>query len=201
MPALNPSLLRPTHVPLKGTPAYIPSRRLAGVLPSITKFQPEAPSISPTGGDTSGPASTDSVESMLFGLSTHVKVGWSRLAMHLPEAWKQRIFSQIDLLLDPDEWDDEDPDAFRASSTTMLRFFCSQHGPKAPALSLTPGGHLVSTWKHETDLLHLEYLEDDIVRWATTTFVDGDRVVASGRCPIRALNGLISPPSFVQFIA
>jgi hypothetical protein len=49
-----------------------------------------------------------SLDEVLFDARAMAKISASRVSMYLREGWRNKLFHQLDNLLDPEEWDPED---------------------------------------------------------------------------------------------
>ena len=75
-----------------------------------------------------------SVAERLFDATAEVKMLTSQVAMHLENEWRERLFSQLDRLHDPDEWDKDDRPVERSSFSTFLKTICDLRPAVRPGL-------------------------------------------------------------------
>lgn len=101
----------------------------------------------------------------LFDALAQVKILTSQVAMHLDTEWRHKLFRQLDSLHDMAEWEPEDEPIQRESFATFLRAILSINPKRRPGLGLSQVGHLVAAWKTNCDLLTIEFLARDRVRW------------------------------------
>ena len=129
----------------------------------------------------------------LFRASAELKVLISQVSMHLPEAWRLRVFRQLDGLYDIEAWDDADPLIDPGSFATFLRTILF-HGPLGlPGLGIGPNGALLLGWVNGRDTLTIEFLPRDELRWALVRRI-GDKVEsAAGRTSLRRLLEVLRP--------
>ena len=64
------------------------------------------------------------LEEKLFDATAGVKVMTSQVAMYLDSQWRSKLFKQIDLLHDVDEWEQGDEPLQRESFATFLKAIC-----------------------------------------------------------------------------
>ena len=102
-----------------------------------------------------------SVESLLFDRRVEFKVLISKIAMHLENGVRSRLFSQIDSLLDAKEWDEQDIPPGRESLKTFLRLLLSLRPERLPGMSATGLGTIVASWYSEGDQLIIDCLPGD----------------------------------------
>ena len=116
----------------------------------------------------------------LFDVRAKFKILISQVAMHLTDEWRARLFSQLDSLLDAEQWEDDDLPPKLASFQTFLRMLLLLQSPARPGLGASHSGNIIAAWTRGDDRLTIECLERDQVRWSLTTTIDGDRVRAAG---------------------
>jgi hypothetical protein len=106
-----------------------------------------------------------SVSERIFDALADVKILTSQVAMHLDTEWRHKLFRQLDSLHDIAEWEPGDEPIERESFTTFLRAILSINPKRRPGLGLSQAGYLVAAWKTSDDLLTIEFLGLDRVRW------------------------------------
>ncbi len=135
---------------------------------------------------------TCSVEQRLFDALSTTKMLTSKVAMHMDQEWRKRLFAQLDALHDPDDWDDADEPVSEKSFLTFLRTMLLLRPSRRPGLSLANGGHLVGAWTEGKDRLTIEFLAGDQVRWVLVRYLDGDRESAAGTTYVSRLRNALA---------
>lgn len=115
-----------------------------------------------------------SLSERIFHALAEAKILTSRVAMRLDLASRDRIFHQLDLLHDCDEWFGDDQPLLLASYKSFVRFMISKGGQSRPSLALNPDGHLLAVWEADGNRLTIEFQENDKLQWVISC-ADGDR--------------------------
>ena len=113
-------------------------------------------------------------------------------AAHLHNDERQRLFKQLDSLLDAESWDSADVVTTEASFTTLLRMVLFLEG-RRPALGISSTGNFIATWTENDDRLTIECAPDDHVRWVLIQNLDGQREGAAGETTARRLPEVLRP--------
>jgi hypothetical protein len=103
------------------------------------------------------------------------------VAMHLDPSWRAILFSALDRLLDPDDWDPEFRLPTEQSFSTFLRMIIYLHPTKRPGLGLSPNGHFLAAWSRANDRIIIECIGNDEVRWVLSRTLDGERESGAGK--------------------
>ena len=94
----------------------------------------------------------------LFDVLASVKLLTAQVAMHLDAEWRNRIFEQLDDLLDAKDWH-EDDDPLKASSfETFLRMIIFHNLTRRPGVGQSNRGNLIAAWTTGSDRLTIEFL-------------------------------------------
>jgi hypothetical protein len=128
----------------------------------------------------------------LFDATATVKVMTSQIAMHIDSNWRDKLFSQLDSLHDPDEWMSEDIPIRRESFSTFLKTILQLRPNRRPGLGLSHIGHLIASWAIDHDYMTLEFLPDDRVRWIVSRHVDGELERIAGQSPVAILKSTLA---------
>jgi hypothetical protein len=123
------------------------------------------------------------------------KVMTSNVVMHLDREWRDRLFAQLDDLLDIEDWHEDDEPLLDASFRTFLRLILYQKPKQRPGLGLSHRGHLIAAWTRGADRLTLECAPDDTVRWVLSCEVNGERERAAGETHVARLPEILQPYS------
>ena len=131
----------------------------------------------------------------LFDARANVKILVSQVSMHLSNELRERLFQQIDLLHDPDEWEDGDEPIHLKSFKTFLRWFYLNNPKNLPSFGLSSRGNFITSWmaNNNNDRLILEFLPDDRVKWfITKQFEDGSDNV-TGTTMLNRISKMLRP--------
>jgi hypothetical protein len=124
---------------------------------------------------------TRALDDRLFDSLAECKLITNRFAMHLDSDWHRRLFSQLDMLLDKNEWDPDDEPVSEGSFTTFIRLMLKLRTARRPGLHIANGGNIVALWQKEAkDRLTIECQPNDHLRWLVTVPLDGAGESAAG---------------------
>ena len=115
-----------------------------------------------------------SIEEKLFDATAVVKVMTSQVAMYLDSQWRSKLFNQIDLLHDVDEWAQGDEPLQRESFATFLKAICELKPKKRHGLGLTSSGQLIAAWTAGSSRLTIEFLGNNRVKWVISRMIDDE---------------------------
>ena len=127
-----------------------------------------------------------SLSERVFYALAEAKKLTSLVAMRLDLASRDRIFRQLDLLHDCDEWFGNDQPLLLASYKSFVRFMIAEGGQSKPSLALNPDGHLLAVWEAEGNRLTIEFQANDRLQWVISC-AEGDRTAG-----ITSLNLIMS---------
>ncbi len=128
----------------------------------------------------------------LYDALAEAKILTSHVAMHLDDSWRERLFVQLDDLLEYDDWHEDDEPVTRASFETFLRMIVHQTPKRRPGLGVSHRGNLIAAWTSGSDRLTLEFSPGDMVRWVLSCEIDGEVERAAGESPVRRLPEVLS---------
>ncbi|MBL4590263.1 MAG: hypothetical protein JKY11_09335 [Alphaproteobacteria bacterium] len=122
------------------------------------------------------------LDEVIFDARANVKVLFSEISMYFPTELKEKLFHQIDLLHDTDDWEDGDNPVQISSFKTFLRWFYLDQPSQLPNFGMSNGGLLIATWlsNHNKDRLILEFRSDDHIKWFATKHYDDEQDMSSG---------------------
>lgn len=133
------------------------------------------------------------VPERLFSSLANAKILTSQVAMHLSRVWRNRLFAQLDDLLDADDWHDEDEPLLSASFETYLRMILYVQPERQPSLGLSNNGHLLAAWVSGSDRLTMQFFPNDSIRWTVSCEMNGERERGAGDTPVRRLLAVLAP--------
>lgn len=129
----------------------------------------------------------------LFDVLSDVKVMTAQVAMHLDHDWQTGLFQQLDMLLEVEEWHEDDKPLQAGSYATFLRMILA-HGPmRRPGFGISHDGNLIGAWTNGSDRLTLEFLTGDMVRWVLSCEIDGELERAAGNNPVWRMEAVLHP--------
>ncbi|MFH1158736.1 MAG: hypothetical protein V1721_07660 [Pseudomonadota bacterium] len=115
-------------------------------------------------------------------------------ASHLDSDIKAQLFSQIDWLLNSEEWEEGDNFADTESFKTLIKFILNSNPSRAPYLGLSDSGHLLASWVSESNKLILECLPRDCIKWFVSCVFDGKKERVGGEAPsLERLLAVLTP--------
>ena len=140
-------------------------------------------------------AETRSYIERLYDSLATAKILTAKVAMHLDSEWRNRLFEQLDDLLDADDWHEEDPPFGAGSYMTFLRLIILLNPMRRPGLGVSNAGNLIAAWTNTEDRLTFELMPNDNVRWALSCIVDGERERAVGDAQVARIPQILAPYS------
>jgi hypothetical protein len=129
----------------------------------------------------------------LFDALSGFKVFTSQVAMHLDTDKRDRIFSQLNNLLDAEEWPDNDEPPEFDSYRTFLRLVLLTKPQSGPSIGVDSRGRLVAAWTSNSDRLTVECFPADRVRWVLSVHDDSERRTAAGDLSLKHFRSEIGP--------
>jgi hypothetical protein len=142
------------------------------------------------------PASSTSenvVGANLFDAAASFKVLTSQVSMHLDRHWRDKLFRQLDSLLDADEWDSKDLPPTIQSYRTLLRALLKINPERKPGLGASTDGKLIAAWSSGNNHLTLKCLPNDQFIWSITRYIGEQAYKAAGTTDLSRLERVISP--------
>lgn len=122
-----------------------------------------------------------SLAEKLFDVGAASKVSVNQLAMHFGRGWQQKLFLQLDAVLDSDEWDASDQLLTPSSFTTFLHILLLLRGKRRPGIGISSTGDIVAMWTVDANRLTFQCHADDWVTWIVSRVVDDETHTAAGR--------------------
>lgn len=122
-----------------------------------------------------------SIVERLHDVAAFCKEQTARIAMHLDDEWRRVIFGQIDFLLNIDEWDGEDKIPSRMSYLTLLKAILFLRPKDFPSFGFSQAGTWTATWKSDDVMFFVDFLEADMLRWASAKKSEEGFGTAAGR--------------------
>ncbi len=132
----------------------------SGVVSSALTEPPSIPTESPRASNENFPAPT-SLEARLFDNVAELKIALSQIVMHLAPDWRTVIFSQLDTLLDLNNWQDDSAFIQKSTFITFLRFIVFAAPIRLPSLGVGVTGHILAAWNNGDQHIAVEFLPAD----------------------------------------
>lgn len=129
----------------------------------------------------------------LFSALADVKIWTANVSMYLDRETRDRIFRQLDILHDAEEWLDGDRPVNISSYKSMIRAIVFHDINCRPALSIMPDGNVLALWQDGQDKLTIEFLSDNRARWLVQSHTEIGPERASGQAPLERLREVIGP--------
>ena len=131
---------------------------------------------------------------MLYDTRAAFKMYVASVAMHISMDDRARLFRQLDLLLDSEEWDSQDAPPTLASFQTYMRLMLTRRPTKQPSIGATFDGHLIAAWQNERGRLTIECLANDRIRWSVIVTVEAAASEVGGGETVLARFGAVLEP-------
>lgn len=144
------------------------------------------------------PSQRDGLDLTLFDVLARAKICTAQFSMFLDRGWRDRFFKKLDRMHRADTWDTDDVAVLETSVRTFLRSMLAWKPKDEPAIGLSVRGHMLASWKKDSDRLTVEFLPHDKIAWVLlATQTDDDR--ASGLSSMKRLSKVISPYPQVEW--
>lgn len=128
-----------------------------------------------------------SLEEQLHDARVAFKIATNTVAMHFDRDWQRRFFTQLDAVMDAEEWDRQDELITEPAFRTLLRILLMLRGKRRPGLGVGPDGSIIAAWTAGPNRLTLECHPADTVRWIITQIIDGNPDTAAGQTKLAHL--------------
>jgi len=151
------------------------------------------PQLNPVPAIYAPPLPAGDLDGQLRSSRTAFKIAVSQVSMHLGLTWLQKLFGQIDSLLDVEEWDTRDPVPTSATARTFIRMLLVLRIDRKPGLGVSNSGNLIAAWTAGANRLTVECCANDRVRWVLSRDIDGDIERAAGEGKIERLQEILKP--------
>jgi hypothetical protein len=169
---------------------FVPSR---SALVQSKTFSISNPDPRPTPVLSPATVGSDALSIALFDRLVSLKVTFAEIAMHVDRDWRSGIFSQLDKLLDVDNWDPDDTLPTDQSFRTFLRLILYVGPMKRPSLGASPGGNIIAGWLDGKSRLQIECAPFDKVTWILAKWQGEVRESAAGETMVRRLPEVLRP--------
>lgn len=141
------------------------------------------------------------VDEILFQSRAAAKIYASKVAMRMDPVWRDKLFGQLDSLLDPEEWDELDNPLVTESFATFIKVMFLLLPGRRPGLGLTFQGNIIAVWSNGENRLTIECLPNDIARWVLAYQVETGIERTAGEAKISRLVDHLSPFELERWFA
>ena len=147
------------------------------------------------------PGGTTSLDEVLFDAKATAKILTSHVSMYLRDGWRDKLFYQLDNLLDPEEWDPQDKPLQEQSFNTFLKAICDLQPKVRPGLGISHAGHLIAAWRSpQSDRVSIEFVPGDRVKLVGTTSMNDDPVHFSALASVANLKATLRQFNCAEWI-
>lgn len=129
----------------------------------------------------------------LFDSVASFKTHTSQVSMHLGREWRNKLFGQLDSLLDAEEWDSRDIAPSLLSYSTLLRALLKIMPERKPGLGATSDGQIIAAWTEGGNRLTLYCLPRDQFLWTVTRYFGEKPEKAGGTTDLGRLMRVLEP--------
>ena len=134
-----------------------------------------------------------SLPEKLFDSAAAFKSHTAQVSMHLGRVWRDKLFLQLDMLLDEKEWDPHDIPPSVHSFSTLLRTLLKLMPEKKPGLGATSDGFLIAGWATGANRLTIHCLANDNLLWfVTRDFGEKEPIKAAGNSTLGLLPRILA---------
>lgn len=121
------------------------------------------------------------------------KIEISKVAYRISNEWLNNLRWQLDEILDPDVWDDDDQILSIESWQCFLRGLFIIRPKRLPGLGLSQVGNIVASWSRGSEHLDVEFKPNDQTRWVLAAETNGEIERVSGRTSAFRLPEILAP--------
>lgn len=114
-----------------------------------------------------------------------LKILASQYAIHLTDERRKKLFNEIDRLINPASWYDDDILLTNGSLRAFLRWTLYSNWLPWTALGVSHSGNLLVSWRRGDDRVTAEVFPEDSIRWTAAVFQEGDQETAVGICVLK----------------
>ena len=140
------------------------------------------------------------IEELLYDALAGAKIYTSQVAMHMDRVWRDKLFRQLDSLLDREEWVEEYVPLQQASFATFLKVMFLFRPGRRPGLGLSATGNLIGAWTDGDRQLTIECLANDVVRYVFSHPVDGRFERTAGETTVARLCAVLGPYEIASWL-
>lgn len=158
-------------------------KRIANAVRALEPSPP--PSYRGTGGG--------NLPEQVYDALASAKIETNMVARFKSAEWRHKLFNQLDSLHEITEWEDGDAPLSLPSMRTFLRTILFIDPERGPGLGLSSVGNLIAAWTKGKDRLTMEFLPNDIVRWAAVSETEVGTERGTGECSASRIKSVLAP--------
>lgn len=126
-----------------------------------------------------------SFDSQVLARLFDLKVLISQYAVHLKSKERDRLFTYLNRLVDPNAWHEYDPLPQQSSFKAFLRWALFARWTEWSGIGFSHSGNILVSWRRPNDRVTAEFLPRDEIRWTTSVLIEGRKEIAAGVCHLR----------------
>jgi hypothetical protein len=125
------------------------------------------------------------IEETLFNVLVGLKVSVSLYAMHLSQDARHKIFDQLDALINPADWYEEDDPPRQEAFQEFLKWLIYAKFFEWTSLGVSDEGHILVAWNTAQTLLTANFGGSGDVRWTARLQSDSGVEHAAGKSSLK----------------
>lgn len=129
----------------------------------------------------------NSLHEELFSELVKLKIAVAQYAMHLSRDTRHRIFHDLDSLLNPEDWYEEDKLPQMSSFRDFLKWTVYAKRFNWISLGISNDGHIQAAWKSDRGLLTARYTGNGRVIWTARITAEGGDDQLAGDSSLQSL--------------
>jgi hypothetical protein len=126
-----------------------------------------------------------SFEEKLFDVRVQLKVLIAQYAMHVSTSDRDRIFDQLDDIINTEDWHAEDVLPQHKAFVELLKWSIYSHDYDWTSLGVSDQGDILVSWITKSVLLTANFAGEGIVRWTARITSKTGIEHAAGRCSLQ----------------
>ncbi|TCA70481.1 hypothetical protein [Rhizobium leguminosarum] len=132
------------------------------------------------------PVSSVGAETILPSRAMELKSATGTYAMYLSFEERARLFAEIDYLLDPDAWVEEDAIPLSAPYVNFLKWLLEAKRLDWSSLGLDADGNLLCAYLGERGTVTAAFHAAPVVHWTSNVTTEDGVELSAGQSPLRA---------------
>jgi hypothetical protein len=125
-----------------------------------------------------------SIDATIFNSLVELKVGVAQYAMHLSPEIRAKIFSDLDEIINVEDWYEEDALPRFSSFRDFLKWTIYSKRFNWTSIGISDEGNILVAWKSTKALLTARYDGEGRVWWTATIYSDEENNFAAGDCSL-----------------
>ncbi len=186
------------------TPSFLPGGGLSvpgnTALDKIFAISDAGPSSATTIASSEQHLQANTLDNRIFNETSFYKTYTAAVAMHLTGEWRDNFFKQIDRLIDPENWDDEDELISRASFQTLIKLVTLPNVTVRPSINVSQFGDAMATWARPEGRLTVYCRPNENIQWVVQSEENGFWESATGQTHLSRLLPAIEPYGVTKWL-